>query len=387
MAARIKKEKLPEPLKVRLRSLYIENYKGIDKLEIQFPGPKLSTDPHVTVIGSENGLGKTSILECCALLLLSLSDRKDANDWWPVHDFMQYGDVFIDPIQLMVRAGARLAKIRGSFSLSGDEFTVSLTCGQKGISLEGFPHPKQLWSIFEPSKRIDHREQRAIHILSLLGIIGEPMIFPPFLYFNSYRKIQEGSPELGLMLSGSSLHHYARRRYGPGSYTPISAFKIEIIRALMGRQGLFESVNEAEAESIVQELNALIADYAHGTLSKLRELEERGVELLVNPRNSESSYPFDGLSSGQKEIISTLFLIWKYTRKQSGIVLIDEPELHLNAEWHRGFIRRLSQIQPLNQYIVATHSEHVFDSVDERNRILLQPTKNNTHGSKNRSSS
>jgi predicted ATPase len=374
MTARIKKEQLPEPLKVRLKSLHIENYKCIDNLEIQFQGPKLASDPHVTVIGSENGLGKTSILECCALLFLSLSDRKEFSEWWSVIDFMRYTDVFIDPIQLMVRAGAKFAKIRGTFSFPGAEpFTVSLTCEQERISVEPYSRPQQLSSIFEHTKRIEHREQRTAMLLSLLGIIGEPMVFPPFLYFNSYRKIQEGSPEMAMMLSGE--RHHWRRPYGPDFYSPISAFKIEIIRALMGRQGLFESVNEVEAEAVVQELNALITDYAHGTLAKLREFEGRALELRINPKNRKSSYPFDGLSSGQKEIISTLFLIWKYTRKQPGIVLIDEPELHLNAEWHRGFIRRLSKLQPLNQYIIATHSEHVFDSVDEGNRLLLEPTK------------
>lgn len=372
MTAPVKKQQLPEPLRVRLKSLHIENYKSIDNLEIQFQGPKLATDPHVTVIGSENGLGKTSILECCALLFLSLSDRKDFSEWWSVIDFMHYADVFIDPFQLMVRAGAKLARIRGSFSLAGEEFTVSLTCGQERISVEPYTRPKRLTSMFENTKRIEHREQRVSLFLSLLGIIGEPMIFPPFLYFNSYRKIQEGSPDLGMMLSGDRPW---RRRYGPEFFAPISAFKIEIIRALMGRQGLFESVNEAESEEVVQQLNNLIAEYAHGNLAKLRDFEERAVELRINPKGSKSSYPFDGLSSGQKEVISTLFMIWKYTRKQPGVVLIDEPELHLNAEWHRGFVRQLAQLQPNNQYIIATHSEHVFDSVDERNRLLLQPTK------------
>jgi predicted ATPase len=371
VTARIKRQQLPNPLKVRLKSLYIENYKGIDNLEVKFQGPKLSTDPHITVIGSENGIGKTSILECCALLLLSLSDRKEFSEWWSIVDFMRYEELALDPYQLMVRAGAKSAKVSGTFSLAQDEFTVSLTCGQKRLSVEPYVRPKELASIFENSKRSEHRDHQISLFLSLLGVQGEPMIFPPFLYFNSYRKIQEGNPELGMMMSGE--RHHWRRRFSP-EYAPVSAFKIEIIRALMGRHGLFESVNEADAEAVVQQLNALIVEYAHGNLAKLRDSDERGVELRVSPKGKESSYPFDGLSSGQKEVISTLFLIWKYTRKQPGIVLIDEPELHLNAEWHRGFIRQLALLQPDNQYIIATHSEHVFDSVDEGNRLLLRPS-------------
>ena len=36
----------------------------------------MEADPDVMVIGSENGLGKTSILECCSLLLSALTTRQ-----------------------------------------------------------------------------------------------------------------------------------------------------------------------------------------------------------------------------------------------------------------------------------------------------------------------
>jgi len=79
------------------------------------------------------------------------------------------------------------------------------------------------------------------------------------------------------------------------------------------------------------------------------------------------------LSSGQKEIISTLYLIWKYTREIHSIVLIDEPELHLNHEWHSRFIQHLYEMAPDNQYIMATHSEKVFESAPPEKRVLLEP--------------
>jgi predicted ATP-dependent endonuclease of OLD family len=56
-------------------------------------------------------------------------------------------------------------------------------------------------------------------------------------------------------------------------------------------------------------------------------------------------------------------------------VLIDEPELYLNAEWHWSLIRNMCQLAPDNQYIIATHSQDVFEAVDEDRRILLVPEK------------
>ena len=50
-----------------------------------------------------------------------------------------------------------------------------------------------------------------------------------------------------------------------------------------------------------------------------------------------------------------------------------DPEMHLNAEWHRTFIHNLLELIPKNQYIISTHSEEVMDTVNKENRILLLP--------------
>ena len=65
-------------------------------------------------------------------------------------------------------------------------------------------------------------------------------------------------------------------------------------------------------------------------------------------------------------------MIWENTRNKPSIVLIDEPELHLNTQWHRTFIGDLLTYAPCNQYIIATHSEQIMDSVDYDSRMMLQ---------------
>lgn len=68
-----------------------------------------------------------------------------------------------------------------------------------------------------------------------------------------------------------------------------------------------------------------------------------------------------------------LFLIWSHTLKNPSVVFIDEPELHLNAEWHKPFIYELTRLAPWNQYILATHSPDVFAAVQPRHRVILRP--------------
>ena len=60
-------------------------------------------------------------------------------------------------------------------------------------------------------------------------------------------------------------------------------------------------------------------------------------------------------------------------KSDGGFVLIDEPELHLDPQWHRVILRALRRLQPHSQFIVATHSPEIYDSVFSFQRHLLIP--------------
>ena len=132
----------------------------------------------------------------------------------------------------------------------------------------------------------------------------------------------------------------------------------------MSQAGLFENIHARDFKKSLNVLNGLMTKYAGGYIEKLRPSPNNALEFRISPSAGGPSFTFDGLSSGQKEIISTLFLIWINTKARPGIVLIDEPELHLNPEWQSGFVNYLNELVPANQYIIATHSEDIFRSVE-----------------------
>ncbi len=110
---------------IKIRRISIRNYKGIDKLDMKFPVPRLPDDLDIFVMGSRNGLGKTSVIECCALLLLvpmlkdviSLRDR-----YW-----------IVDVPDLLVRAGEDSAEIDGEIMLEDEAFTLKMQIDRRGI--------------------------------------------------------------------------------------------------------------------------------------------------------------------------------------------------------------------------------------------------------------
>ena len=348
--------------RIRLQRLSIQNFKAFDTFEIDFPPPNMVSDPDVFVMGSKNGQGKTTLLETGVMLFLAGLTRHD--------DFSlrRYPDISLDVGNLIVRAGTEKAQIEGTFVLEGKPIDLSLELNRKDeISIKG--DRSLLRNLLKQDTGLLTDMGIWTNFSRLLaGLSSEPFILPAFIYFHSYRKVQEGSPELGMMVEEDRTRPIISRSR---SSTSISTFKLEVLRSLMSRGGLFENLDTGEADEVLNKLNDLMRQYAGGYIDKLRPSPDNTIEFRVTPNDGGPSFTFDGLSSGQKEIISTLFLIWRYTQNQPGIVLIDEPELHLNPEWHRSFIRSLHTLAPDNQYLIATHSEDVFSAVDKDRRLLL----------------
>lgn len=366
MANRRKTKKTETGL--RLRSLSISNYKKLNKLEIAFPLPRMEHDLDILVLGSKNGGGKTSVLECCSLLFLAGAVGKMRFDRFSESELI--GDV----ASLLVKAGHDHATISGVFEKGAEEVSVSIKITRNGFGSTSVTGSENLVKLLKEERRERFEGRLEFALSSVLAFSGEPLVMPPLLHFNSYRKVQESNPELGMMAEDYPVHRMMRYPGRPGlrSFSsPISAFKLEILRSLMGQAMLFEGFDKSVSEEILEQLNGLIQRYCGGKIENLRALPDNKIDIRIQPNNGDKSFSFDGLSSGQKEMIATLFLIWRNSKDQPCVVLIDEPELHLNAEWHGDFVVQLRKLAPRNQYILATHSEEIFRSVDESRRALL----------------
>lgn len=330
---------------VRIARIGIERYKAIESLELELPPPKTIDEPDAFVLGSKNGVGKTSVLEACAIGMIAAT----------------YADVEGEPAlrELLVRSGGQRALIDATIARGGETIAGRMTISSSG---------------FAPGSGLSRDPLRILGpgwLPRLLGIESEPLLMESVLLFHSFRKVREGNPSIDSMVGAREPSRSRGTVEGTISREP-STFKAAVVRALMARSGLFEDV-EGGPDDLIDELNLLMQEFARGRVDKLRQSPDGTLELRVAPIDGGPSYGFDGLSSGQKEVIATLFLIWQATRESPSVVLIDEPELHLNAEWQRRFVHTLWRVAPWNQYIMATHSEEVFGSVTEDRRLLLQP--------------
>lgn len=97
-------------------------------------------------------------------------------------------------------------------------------------------------------------------------------------------------------------------------------------------------------------------------------------------RTRDGVIPMEYLSSGYRTTFYTILGIIKElelrrypesANRYSGIVLIDEVDLHLHPEWQRKIVDILRQSFPLAQFIVTTHSPHVIQMAGSGEVIAL----------------
>ncbi len=341
----------------RIDHLSIRNYKGIDQLDLEFPQSPMIDAPDVVAIGSRNGVGKSSVLECCALLLTIprlLAINEDTLSIANADD--------------IVRAGESSVEIRGRVISGKKKTDVCLT-----VDRDGAVSADRGYRYFDASARTKNDVIRYLggtaHLLPhVLGQIPAPTIFPACILFHSFRRVSQSHVQPDSIFNMPATYGLEPLDFRSSR----DVFKGIVLREIMHDSGLLEDTSTREDEGQnLDALSDLIERYTGGRLGKLKLLDHNEIDIGIEPRDGPGSFTLNGLSSGQLEIISTLFLIWFCTRDAPSVVLIDEPELHLNAEWHGAIVSDLIRLAPDNQYILATHSDSVMSSVSPECRLIL----------------
>ena len=126
-------------------------------------------------------------------------------------------------------------------------------------------------------------------------------------------------------------------------------------------------------ESMTQDINYVWNLFFPGqsfVVEPVGDRPEDGFDVFV--MREDLRLPVDVLSSGQLEIFMMAGAL-ALEEFQQGIILIDEPELHLDPQWHRTLLTAFRYLKPDSQVIVATHSPEIFDSVKSFERCFLVP--------------
>ncbi len=163
--------------------------------------------------------------------------------------------------------------------------------------------------------------------------------------------------------------------------------KLQPIATLFGENDYLKHIRrlntylqiETHFDTLKELINAVFeqADKSNKIRLEKYDSEYKSEKLITlyfsTPTNSQEFIPLEALSDGFKATFVWLFdmtirivenLGNIYNRKEiSGIVLIDEIDLHIHPRWQRTILPTLCTLFPKIQFIVTTHSDLVAQSV------------------------
>jgi AAA domain, putative AbiEii toxin, Type IV TA system len=332
-------------------SIYEFRCFGRATLDLQYPGRPLATAlemPNVNLIVGDNGGGKSSVLRAIALAALAPA-------------MLESGFV---PYRLVRRPGGKSALLK-------------LICDLDPIEL--LKAPKGLATI-ELLARINLRGRGSLDRLHLDKTPRSPI---ERLIFDDY------SPAFFVVGYG------ATRRTETGEFSESSARRSRGLRYLRVA-GLFEdqvTLRPMEAWFGQLKSRARRAEALHKLSSVLPP--QLGFDGTYD--NDEQQYvfaydgretPFNALSDGYKAFVSwvgdlighlcTVAPDHTPIDGLSGIVLIDEIDLHLHPAWQRTIVPALAAAFPKIQFVMTTHSPLIANTLRKENIFVTETAEDGT---------
>lgn len=132
-----------------------------------------------------------------------------------------------------------------------------------------------------------------------------------------------------------------------------------------------EKLSEAECEAVANELSFL-----KEINKRLQIINLKCTIRLLNLRTWQYTFEFqdlrrgraltdiNSLSAGQKAITHLVFEAYGRGELKGGVVIIDEPEIHLHYQFQHEYLQVIRELNKLQscQYILVTHSEALINS-------------------------
>lgn len=130
-----------------------------------------------------------------------------------------------------------------------------------------------------------------------------------------------------------------------------------------------------EQESKIETFVAICNKYLKSAGdSKFLTFDQSKLEVVVYDDYSGEKIQLNDLSSGEKQVISLMSILYLYENNNK-IILIDEPELSLSLPWQKLLLPDVDQCNTVSQVIAITHSPFIFDNELAANATAMRITK------------
>ncbi|MEN8217375.1 MAG: AAA family ATPase [Pseudomonadota bacterium] len=323
---------------MKVNSLQINAFRGIKQLYLAF-------SPKTTVFVGINGVGKTAILDCLAILLSHLINRLNKTEVI----YYKKSDIY---------NGANQTQNQITVSIDGHLASWLSFNRQNG---------KLMSSVLEQQDQVDSIVENVYSNLAKNPTAGIPLV----VYYPINRAVFDVDIALNIT-EKPDFHQF-------------TALDIAFSKKNIDFQSFFEwfrnredieneqirndsGYRDRQLEAVRQAIQLLMPGYTDLRVRRLplrMTLSKQKQELIINQ-----------LSEGEKSLLAlTGDLVRRLAianpalsnpLEGEAIVLIDEIDLHLHPQWQHAVIPMLEKTFPHCQFIISTHSPQVISEVQNR---------------------
>lgn len=338
---------------MKVKKLELKNFRGIHEMTLDF-------SDHVNVLVGMNGAGKTSILDAVAIMLSHLTAK--------ICSANGRGRQFVDN-DIRNNESETTNKISVTYDNENTEWEVTKT--RKGRKQQSITNLSEIKNIVEKvHQKIEKNVQESV---------------PPIVFYSVDRAVVD-----------------VPLRIKNHTFDQVSAYD----QALAGKRNNFrcffewfrdredlenEETRRAGIPYIDFQLRA-VRDALEKLMPDFDNWQVRRSPLRMIVEKDGKEFRIEQLSDGEKHLLAIVgdlarrlavanpLMFWPL--EGSGIVLIDEIDLHLHPEWQQMVIPQLHEAFPNCQFIVSTHSPQVINHVKPGNIFLLEQTEEGLECSK-----
>ena len=364
---------------MRIEELHLQNFRGFRELKLTLP-------PDLAVFIGVNSSGKSSILDSIAVILSQ----------------------FVSILQ-------KTSKKKLEFDISADDININAEITHNKINLVIDSETKIIWEILT-HKYKKYRLKSSVYkqtinnyaVQIIENLTNQPDLSLPILVYYQTNRI---------LINSASIKDITKdETEGLSINNQIDAYKTAFSKNVNDFRDFlywFKEQEEYENEVRLREDNnfrnpnlqiirKVLEEFLEGFpntqfsdlhIVRVSSNKESGIRQLIKPslviKKNGENFKLDQLSDGEKTLLMLVVDIARrlailnpsitnpseLLEKGTGIILIDEIDLHLHPQWQRIVIPSFRKTFPNCQFIVTTHSPQVLSGVNRENVFILEDSE------------
>ena len=336
--------------RIRITHLELTDFRGFDTLSIDF-------DESLTVFIGNNGSGKTTILEAIAGNLQYVKEQ--------VQDKIQKVEQFKDSD---IRIAPDIDSFKTRLIFSEPSSTLDAIYYRRTKTSYGFieinDNKEYNDTVIEATLKSWYADNKSLEIIayypcqSISVENGQTVNFNVFNVENAYDEALDGRFNFSMLNKWLIWQYSLRQERGA------NVFFDRIVEVIIGEKGILND----DAERRFNDLRVTYADKPEGALLFVKD----DAPLLAHQLSSGEKMLFALVADIGRRLVTANPHSKNPLKEGSGIVLIDEIDLHLHPNWQQKVVGQLQAIFPNVQFVVTTHSAEVLKGLDRKHLRIIK---------------